>query len=382
MKTGKMLKTAALLAAIILNIFAVTIVCFAETDTSAPAATTGASEAVTDASSASGTIPEPSLNSETGIVINADTGEVLWGKDEHTRYYPASITKVMTALLVMENCKMDDMVTFSKAATTNLESGATTARMSAGDKMTVRDCLYALMLKSANEVANALAEHIAGSVPAFAEMMNKRAKELGCKNTTFVNPNGLNDPNHMTTAYDMALITAAAFKYDELRKIDTTTLYRLPPSKLDKSGFLVNINNKILMKNHEKYYEYAIASKTGYTSKAGNTLTTMAEKDGVRLVAVTMKNKKYLAHYDDTKALFEYGFKTMAQRGDIVPAETPGENASDTAAEPSSDSSTAATAAAAETALGENAAAGTDSSVDPGAVQEIIELVAPSQVSQ
>ena len=321
MKTGKMLKTAALLAAIILNIFAVTIVCFAETDTSAPAATTGVSETATDASSASETIPEPSLNSATGIVINADTGEVLWGKDENTRYYPASITKVMTALLVMENCKMDEMVTFSKAATTNLESGATTARMSEGDKMTVRDCLYALMLKSANEVANALAEHIAGSVPAFADMMNRRAKELGCRNTTFVNPNGLNDANHMTTAYDMALITAAAFKYDELRKIDTTSLYRLPPSKLDKSGLLVSINNKILMPKHEKYYEYAIAGKTGYTSKAGNTLTTMAEKDGVRLVAVTMKNKKYLAHYDDTKALFEYGFKTMAQRGARVPAE-------------------------------------------------------------
>lgn len=305
---NKSIKTAVMLAAVILNILAVSFTSFAETETAAE--NTPASETVSSASS----VTAPAINSATGIVINADTGEVLWGKDENTQYYPASITKVMTALLVMENCTMDETVTFSKAAATNLESGATTARMSEGDRMPVRDCLYALMLKSANEVANALAEHIAGSVPAFADMMNSRAKQLGCTNTNFVNPNGLNNDKHLTTAHDMALIAAAAFKYEELRKIDTTNVYRLPPSKLDKSGLLLSLNNKMLMKNHEKYYEYAIAGKTGYTSKAGNTLVTMAEKDGVRLVAVTMKNKKYLAHYDDTRALFEYGFKVMEER--------------------------------------------------------------------
>lgn len=309
MNIRRIIKTAIIPAIIIVSMLASCMVSFADTTTAG--ATTSANTAAATAATA---IPEPVLNSATGVVINADTGEVLWGKDADSKYYPASITKVMTALLVMEKCKMDETVTFSKSATTNLESGATTARMSEGDQMSVKDCLYALMLKSANEVANALAEHIAGSVPAFAEMMNKRAKELGCTNTNFVNPNGLNDAKHLTSAHDMALIAAAAFKYEELRKIDTTALYRLPSSKKDKSGLLVSINNKILMKNHEKYYEYAIASKTGYTSKAGNTLVTMAEKDGVRLVACTMKNQKYLAHYDDTKALFEYGFKVMAER--------------------------------------------------------------------
>lgn len=262
---------------------------------------------------------EPTINSEAGVVINADTGEVLFGKDADGKYYPASITKVMTALLVMENCPdLDAMVTFSKTATTNLESGAVTIKLTEGDKLSVRDCLYALMLKSANEVANGLAEHVGGSISGFADMMNKRAKELGCTNTNFVNPNGLNDSNHYVSAHDMALIAAQAFKNEELRKIDTATSYTLPATINNPKGVILFLNNKILMKGHEKYYEYAKAGKTGYTKKAGNTLVTYAEKDGVRLVAVTLKNTKYLVHYDDTKALLEYGFAVMNERGETT----------------------------------------------------------------
>ncbi|MDO4938980.1 MAG: D-alanyl-D-alanine carboxypeptidase family protein [Lachnospiraceae bacterium] len=341
----KKIKSLILLTAAVVNIFIGCFVSFADTGSSMVTSANEASVVTSQAanSSAAG-IQVPELNSATGIVINADTGEVLWGKDENTRYYPASITKVMTALLVMENCSLDDMVTFSKSATTNLESGATTARMSEGDRMSVRDCLYALMLKSANEVANALAEHIAGSVPKFADMMNKRAKELGCTNTNFVNPNGLNNEKHLTTAHDMALIAAAAFKYEELRKIDTTNIYRLPASQKDKSGLLISLNNKILMKNHEKYYEYAIAGKTGYTTKAGNTLVTVAEKDGVRLAAVTMKNQSYLAHYDDTKALFEYGFAVMEARKAAEGAGQTGGNDTGTASQTQTDANAASAA--------------------------------------
>lgn len=290
-------------------------------------------------------VPEPVLTSKAGIVMNADTGEVYWSKDAETKYYPASITKVMTALLVMEKCKnLDETVTFSKTATTNLESGAVTIQLEEGDKLSVRECLYALMLKSANEVANGLAEHIAGSVSAFADMMNQRAKELGCTNTHFVNPNGLNNENHYTTAHDMALITAAAFKYEELRIIDTTQSHKLPPTKKYPDGLTLKINNKILMPGHEKYYQYALAGKTGYTSKAKNTLVTMAQKDNVRLVTVTLKNTKYLGHYDDTKAMFEYGFEKAAA------SPLPAQNTAETAAE--STAETAAETAAAETAAG------------------------------
>jgi len=261
------------------------------------------------------TIAVPVLNSATGIVMNADTGEILWSQDADTQYYPASITKVMTALLVMEKCPdLDAKVTYSKTATTNLESGATSIKLEEGDVLTVRESLYALMIKSANEVANGLAEHIGGSISGFADMMNARAKELGCTNTNFVNPNGLNNDKHLTTAHDMALITAAAFKYDELRKIDTTASYKLPATKAYPNGQTIKLINRLINPVYDKCYKYAIAAKTGYTKKAGNTLVSMAEKDGVRLVAVTMKNTAYLAHYDDHKALLKYGFDLMEQR--------------------------------------------------------------------
>ncbi len=148
-------------------------------------------------------------------------GTILWGQNIHNQYFPASITKVMTALLVIENCKLDDTVTFSHDAVFNVESGSSNAGINEGDQLSVKDCLYALLLKSANESANALAEHVAGSREAFADMMNARAKELGCKNTHFANPSGLNNPEHYTSPYDMALIARAAFNNPIFEEIDS-----------------------------------------------------------------------------------------------------------------------------------------------------------------
>ena len=151
-------------------------------------------EAVQNTGSTPGvSVTKPTIASEGAVLLNASTGEVLFEKNGTSRFYPASITKLMTALLTAENCALSDTVTFSKSATTNLESGAVTLNLVEGDKLTVEQCLYALMLKSANEVANGLAEHISGSVSAFADKMNARAKELGCTDTHFVNPNGLNN---------------------------------------------------------------------------------------------------------------------------------------------------------------------------------------------
>ena len=254
------------------------------------------------------TVAQPSIAAPAGIVMNADTHEILYQKDADTAYYPASITKTMTALLVVENCSLDEVVTFSKAATTNLESGAVSINLTAGDQLTVRDCLYALLLKSANEVANGLAEHVSGSVPAFADLMNRRARELGCTNTHFANPNGLNDSNHYTTAHDMALITAACFSHEILRTIDTTPSYRIAYTINNPNGVTVALKNKILMSSNENYYPYALAGKTGYTSRAGSTLVTYARRDGVNLVAVVLKSTKYMGHYSDTRAMLEYGF--------------------------------------------------------------------------
>ena len=185
-----------------------------------------------------------------------------------------------------------------------------TAGVSEGDVLTVRDCLYALLLKSANEVANGLAEHVSGSVNAFADLMNARAIELGCTNTHFCNPNGLTDSSHVVSAKDMALIARAFFSYPELVAIDTTPSYTLAPTKKYPNGLTVSLKHKMLKQTEANYYPYAIGGKTGYTTAAGNTLVTAAQKDGVELIAVVMKAKSG-QHYAETKLLFDYGWQVM-----------------------------------------------------------------------
>lgn len=251
---------------------------------------------------------EPTIHSEGAVVINAADGAILYGKNAGERFYPASITKLMTALLVLEQCNLDDTVTFSKTATTNLESGAVSLGMVEGDKLTVRQCLYALLLKSANEVGNGLAEHVSGSVSAFAEVMTQKAASLGCTGTNFTNPHGLNDSNHYTTPYDMALIGRAAFQNEELCRIDTTLGYKLPATK-NADARTITMGHKMMHPTDSRYYEGIIGGKTGYTSKAGNTLVTGAERDGVRLIAVVMKSNS--THYEDTRALLDYGFAKL-----------------------------------------------------------------------
>lgn len=214
-------------------------------------------------------IAEPTIQSEGAVVIDAATGTVLYGKNQNTRYYPASITKLMTALLVLENCQLGDTVTFSRTATENLESGAVSLKLTEGDKLTVEQCLYGLLLKSANEVANGLAEKVSGSVSGFAGLMNQKAAALGCTGTHFVNPNGLNDSNHYTTPYDMALIARAAFQNDTLRKIDTTLSYKFPATK-NAGERTITMGHKMMYSTDSRYYPGIIGGKTGYTSKAGN----------------------------------------------------------------------------------------------------------------
>ena len=251
----------------------------------------------------------PDVYSSGYCVMNLDTGEIIFQKNMDERKFPASITKVMTALVVLEHCNLDETVTFSEAATTNLESGAVALGVSAGDQLTVEQSLYGLLLKSANEIGNGLAEHVSGSVSAFADLMNAKAKELGCKNTHFANPHGLNNENHKTTPYDMALILRAAVANDTFRKIDTTTSYQFPAIK-NAGARTITMGHKMMYKTDSRYYEGIIGGKTGYTSKAGNTLVTAVERDGVRLIAVVMKASG--THYTDTKAMLDYGFALHA----------------------------------------------------------------------
>lgn len=252
---------------------------------------------------------EPVVEAEGAVLMDASTGQVLFGKNQDKQFYPASITKVMTALVVLERCKLTDVVTFSASATTNLESGAVSLNITEGDQLTVEQALYGLLLKSANEIGNGLAEHVGGSISGFADLMNAKAKELGCKNTHFANPHGLNDSTHMTTPYDMALIMRAALQNETFRKIDTTLTYNFPATK--KAGArTITMGHKMMYPSDSRYYEGIIGGKTGYTSKAGNTLVTGVQRNGVSLIAVVLKSKG--TQYTDTKALLDYGFANYA----------------------------------------------------------------------
>lgn len=247
------------------------------------------------------------ISAEGGIVIDADTGVVIYGKNINETYFPASITKILTALIVIENCDLDEVITFSHNAVYNVESGSTSAGLDVGDQMNVRNALYVMMLKSANEVANALAEHTAGSMEEFSVMMNNKAAELGCKNSHFTNPSGLNDSNHYTSAYDMALIAQAAFQNETFVEIDSTVSYTVPATKRNPDGFMISPGHKMLKKNNSWYYPGIIGGKTGYTSLAGNTLVTCAERDGLKLITVVLNG--YQTHYEDTKAMLDFGFE-------------------------------------------------------------------------
>lgn len=274
-----------------------------------PSGGTGA-DAQGSAGDQAGTVALPEIKAEGAVVIDAATGNILYGKNQTQRFYPASITKLMTAMVVLERTNLQDVVTFSKSATTNLESGATTLNLTEGDQLTVEQCLYGLLLKSANEIGNALAERVSGSVSGFCDLMNQKAAALGCTGTHFANPHGLNNSDHYTTPYDMALIARAAFENQTLRDIDTTLSYEFPATKKEGAR-TISMGHKMMYPSDSRYYEGIIGGKTGYTSLAGNTLVTGAERDGTRLVAVVMKSKS--THYEDTKALLDYGFQVMAR---------------------------------------------------------------------
>ena len=251
------------------------------------------------------------IESEAGIVMDADSGAVLFGQNIHVQKAPASITKILTALVVIENSSLDDTITFSHDAVYNVEDGSGNKNaIEEGDTLSVRDCLYLLLMRSSNQAANALAEHVGGSRDGFVKMMNEKTAELGCENSHFANPSGLNDDTQLTSVYDMALIASAAYKNDTLLTISKDKSYRLPATKNNPDGVTIQPEHKLLITTDTEspnYYPYAVAGKTGYTSVAGQTLVTYAIKDDRRQIAVTMKSTQ-ATHYQDTIALMDFGF--------------------------------------------------------------------------
>ena len=247
----------------------------------------------------------PDLGAEAAYLLEANTGTVLYAKNMDEKLYPASTTKILTCLIAVENCSMDEVITFSHDAVFSLESGSSNIGIDPGQSMTLRECLYG----SANEVANAVAEHIAGSIDAFADMMNEKAAELGCTNSHFVNPHGLHDENHYTTAHDLALIARAFFQNEQLAKIGNTGNYHFEATKTQPDDFY--IRNKHQLISGEIAYEGIKGGKTGYTEQARQTLVTCAERNDMRLICVILKEESPNQFYDTVK-LFDYGFTNFS----------------------------------------------------------------------
>ncbi len=243
------------------------------------------------------------LYSSACCVMDADSGEILYYKNMDDKHYPASITKVLTGLLVIENANLNDMITFSGDCWNGLNYYLDmNIGMLDGEQLSVEAALHAILLSSANEVCNGAAKYVSGSVEAFCEMMNTRAAELGCTNTHFVNPNGLQDENHYTSAHDMALISRAAIQNPVFRKITGSYEYTVPSTNLRPEGFVLSHKHRMLMYT-DYHYDACIGGKTGYTEAAKNTLVTYAEKNGMTLVCVVMENADGHIYPDTIKAL-------------------------------------------------------------------------------
>ena len=252
----------------------------------------------------------PVVSAESAILMEAETGVVLYSKNIHDKHFPASTTKILTTLIAIEECSLDEMVTFSYKATHDIDPGSNHIGIDAGEQLPMEDCLKAILIRSANEVSFGVAEHIAGDTwESFAPIMNERAKELGCLNSNFVNPNGLPCEEHVTTAYDMAMIGRAFFANDILCKMTLTKQLHLYPTDTQPHEIWEN-NQMALIPGKEYAYDYLIGCKTGYTNAARSCLVSCAQKDGLKLICVVFRDE-YPYQYEDTIALFEYGFNNF-----------------------------------------------------------------------
>lgn len=264
--------------------------------------------------SATSQLSNPVLHSKADILLDAKTGSVLYENHSREKLYPASTTKLITAILTMENCQLTDNVTIKKEWLNGIPASYTIASLQPGETLTVDQLLHVLLIPSANDAANALACHIAGSIDNFAVKMNEKAIEIGCENTHFVNPSGIHNDDHYSTAYDMALIGKYATKFDTITNIATMLTYSLPDLPDGKKRTFKATNTLITPKN-QYYYEYATGLKTGYTDKAKSCIVATAKKDDIELLCVVLggeKTEDKKAQRElDCKALFDYGFSNF-----------------------------------------------------------------------
>ncbi len=256
----------------------------------------------------------PQIYSESGIVMDIDTGAILYAKNMDDQHYPASITKVATALIALQNYELDEIVKFTWDDIGFLEYGDAHIGIKDGEELVLEDAMYAMMLASANEVSHAIGAHMEGGFEKFIQVMNETTKELGCTNSHWVNTHGLHDPEHYTSVHDMALIGSAVFKYDKFREIVNTYEHIIPETNITKEPRYAHQNHKMIRKNDNRYYEYCVGGKTGYTDQALTTLVTFATKGDMNLIAVVMRTHGGGNNaYKDTREMLEYAFNNFAR---------------------------------------------------------------------
>ena len=269
-----------------------------------------------DTNSLAGWPQGPSVYGDSAIVMDMDSGAIVYGKQIDKRHYPASITKLLTALVALENSQLTDEVLFSDDSVSFLEYGDAHIGMTPGEIISMEDAYYGMLLASANEVSYAVAENVGrlmgGDYNTFIQKMNDRSAELGCTGSHWMNANGLHDENHYTTAHDMALITSAVYQYDEYREVVQTLSYTIPPTNLVNESRTFQQNHKMLWPKNDNYYEYCTGGKTGYTDQARTTLVTTADNGNLRLAAVVLYDFGNDA-YIDTRAMFDYVYNNFSK---------------------------------------------------------------------
>lgn len=249
----------------------------------------------------------PEITSETAIIADGDTGYVYYEKDADKEMYPASITKLMTGLVAIENSRDDEKIIVTKEATKGITNDYANIALSPDEEITMEEALYTMFMASANDSANAIAIHVAGSIDKFTQMMNDKCKEIGTLNTHFANANGIFDEDNVTSAYDMALITRECLKNERVMKYMGETRYVMPTTNFKNETVEYATLHKMMKPGYYKY-DGVYAGKTGYEKESGHTLVTVAKKDGKNLICVVMKSGVGNACYRDTTALLNYAF--------------------------------------------------------------------------
>ena len=276
-------------------------------DTAADTAVQTADPSIVTTNGIQGWPQASDISSTAAIVMETSTNTVLYSKNADQALYPASAVKVMPCLMALENSSLDDQVTMTATGVSGVTDGGANISAQLDEVFTMEQCLYAIMVASANDIALQVAEHISGSVEDFVAAMNTRAQELGCTNTVFTNPTGLPDENQHTTAHDMALIMEAAMANDTFRTIAQTTSYTIPATNVSGGDRVLTNNFTMINSSSDSYYEPCIGGKEGYTEASGSTLVCEASKNNMKLVCVVLNGASGVTD-DEAIALLNYGF--------------------------------------------------------------------------